>query len=908
MDLSVLRNRHLSDIMCTSILTSRVFFQSFASLCVIMISGCMFYEFSVLSLITTSEFWINVLCLLSTCIVYFSCRKSSPAQVQFNPEYPFYRGERVYVDGQSLEYVSPIQESCQYVLNQKTYHAVVLCDQVFNNGQLRIRSENGKTINVNASEVQFGPHVAGISSCNGRFSLKLQNSEVPAIGADCVFTEYTGRGKRRRNAVIAWHHINESEMVSIALNYGSDNVNHCMCRMSDIILPENVKRIGSMLYFTCRPSPPSMNSHKNGRVVKYYRADPLKDDLFNDTVSVVFGCESGHCRIPDVLASFCDVGAGPLSMMRPGAELKRFQASNVRSRGVEGLVNAVQEVDGLKRIAESLQSSGLVQVDKMNRTFCMHQLMQQAVGSELGWHLNCQRMQALLLVRCGLFGDETKIDVGMYGLLQEVAGAAVGAVGRVRSEGGWHVATWCSGMLFRLYEVARELHGAENVSPRRILTAAHGSLVADFLHVHIMKEGFRSGGRCLTLGNVVDTAPHMQNVIANYSYEDEEDISKSDMEENAELRNWRKFDPSFQAFKISYHTYQEDRVQSFDLLKCLRAHWGPKVQAALLIKLVHAHVMHDGCVSAEGHTMCMPLQAVAAAALIKDIMGLGSFVQRDFEQLLKCTRGMRVLNDGSSGSVVQVQGGTVDEGYHDEGVEIRIDDELRALRWRLHSLRGNAESDQNMMNEIRGVHAREGVGLLKWEFGVAMGAACHAAGVRCARSDNTDEAIATYKLALEMRLQTLGEQHPDTAATIYSMGTELFNSGNNDEAIIMAERALRIFEDTLTHHPSTAAAMSCIGSISFTTKQDKKAILFLEQALRMYERTTGRMHRDAAQVIYNMSKMYSNLGDSAKGEKLKLEALGIYMKTLGPGHVTTKEQLASLYLQPNSLSLSPIIC
>ena len=111
--------------------------------------------------------------------------------------------------------------------------------------------------------------------------------------------------------------------------------------------------------------------------------------------------------------------------------MKRFKACHVRARRVDGVAGAVQEVEGLKRVAAVLRGSGLVQVDEGKRTFGMHQLLQQAVGRELGWRGQCQRMRQLLHARCGRFGDEVNFDVGLYGVMREVAAAAVDAVGRV---------------------------------------------------------------------------------------------------------------------------------------------------------------------------------------------------------------------------------------------------------------------------------------------------------------------------------------------------------------------------------------------------------------------------------------------------------------------------------------------
>ena len=102
-----------------------------------------------------------------------------------------------------------------------------------------------------------------------------------------------------------------------------------------------------------------------------------------------------------------------LSALKPGAEVKRFKADNVRVLRAHGIAVTVQEVEGLKRVAGALRCSGLVQVDEGQRTFGMHQLLQQAVGSELGWQQQCDRMRELLHTRCVQFRDEYYFDVGL---------------------------------------------------------------------------------------------------------------------------------------------------------------------------------------------------------------------------------------------------------------------------------------------------------------------------------------------------------------------------------------------------------------------------------------------------------------------------------------------------------------
>jgi tetratricopeptide (TPR) repeat protein len=196
-----------------------------------------------------------------------------------------------------------------------------------------------------------------------------------------------------------------------------------------------------------------------------------------------------------------------------------------------------------------------------------------------------------------------------------------------------------------------------------------------------------------------------------------------------------------------------------------------------------------------------------------------------------------------------------------------------------------------MMEEIGGVYDGEAEGGGKWQVGVALVAACDTAVYSYGNKDKNKwkDSIAAHERALRMRLDTLGEQHPATAATLQSIGASYSNMGSYDTAIMLGERALRIDKDTLGLHPTTAHTMSNIGAAYGNKEQHKKAIELFEQALRIYERTVGRMHRDAAYAILNMSTAYYNLGDLVKAEELGKEALVIYEKTLGPDHELTKE-------------------
>ncbi len=517
--------------------------------------------------------------------------------------------------------------------------------------------------------------------------------------------------------------------------------------------------------------------------------------------------------------------------------MKRVEAGNVRVRGVEGLAACVQEVEGLKRVAAALRDSGLVQVDEGQRMFGMHQLLQQAVGMELGWLEQCQRMRQLLHARCGQFGDESLFDAGLYGVMRDVASVAVAAAVQVNAkERETEKEAWCSGMLLRLCDIARSVYGTDDKFFNHVFGAAHGSLVGDLVEELVIREGCTSAGRCKTLQELVHDAPHVWCVVEMYP--------------------------------------------EFDLTKCLNAQWKRAARARLLAGLVRAHVREEGGAA-------LRMQAVAAVPLMRDVAGSGE--ERDVEELLRDCVGLRIVEEGGCRSCrVEAEGKEGAKGREDGGAEGKRR-ALRAMRWMLQSfleMKLKDESIERMIDEITGVYVAEEEGVGKWEVGVALGAAFQKAG-KFYDGLKFEMSRSAYKRALDMRLPMLGEQHPETGRTLAYMGVAHRHEGVRDTAIKLHERALRIFEGILGLHPATAYVMSNMGAEYSKKGRHKEAIELCEHALRIHERTVGRMHRIAVLAMYNLIKLHRDVRDFAKAEELGQEALDIRTKTLGPDHEET---------------------
>ena len=87
-------------------------------------------------------------------------------------------------------------------------------------------------------------------------------------------------------------------------------------------------------------------------------------------------------------------------------------------------------------------------------------------------------------------------------------------------------------------------------------------------------------------------------------------------------------------------------------------------------------------------------------------------------------------------------------------------------------------------------------------------------GVSYSNKGQNDRAIELYERALRIQMATFGEMHAGTAATICSMGTSYSGKGQDDRAIELHERALRICLQVLgPHHPQTLQTQQNLANI-----------------------------------------------------------------------------------------------
>ncbi len=115
--------------------------------------------------------------------------------------------------------------------------------------------------------------------------------------------------------------------------------------------------------------------------------------------------------------------------------------------------------------------------------------------------------------------------------------------------------------------------------------------------------------------------------------------------------------------------------------------------------------------------------------------------------------------------------------------------------------------------------------------------------------------------ALAIRMQSLGADHPDTAASISHLATVYQLVGNTERALELETQALAIRERHLDYyHPDTAISLHNLASIYYNRGDVAQALPLWERALCIVEHTLNRVHPYAETFRANLEACKRALG------------------------------------------------
>jgi CHAT domain-containing protein/tetratricopeptide (TPR) repeat protein len=156
-------------------------------------------------------------------------------------------------------------------------------------------------------------------------------------------------------------------------------------------------------------------------------------------------------------------------------------------------------------------------------------------------------------------------------------------------------------------------------------------------------------------------------------------------------------------------------------------------------------------------------------------------------------------------------------------------------------------------------------------------------------------ALTLYQQALKRSEQTLGPEHPLTAACMARLARMYSILGFFDQALPLAQKSLQIREKTLgPEHPQTAAGLMILGTLHGQMGAHDKALAMNQQALRISEKAPGPESLQTAAASNNLAMLYSQIGAYDRALPLARRAVQIRERELGLDHPQTAASLATL--------------
>jgi tetratricopeptide (TPR) repeat protein len=151
-----------------------------------------------------------------------------------------------------------------------------------------------------------------------------------------------------------------------------------------------------------------------------------------------------------------------------------------------------------------------------------------------------------------------------------------------------------------------------------------------------------------------------------------------------------------------------------------------------------------------------------------------------------------------------------------------------------------------------------------------------------------DEALPFLERAVEIRLATFGEQHADTAASIFQLANLQQHRGQIDGAEQNFRRALAIQENTLGEgHRATARTIDHLAGVFRARGDFDAAEKLYRKALLLIERYSGLKDTYLAVCVNNLAGVLHDKGRYDEAEALYRRALEIWEGTFGAEHPNT---------------------
>jgi hypothetical protein len=169
------------------------------------------------------------------------------------------------------------------------------------------------------------------------------------------------------------------------------------------------------------------------------------------------------------------------------------------------------------------------------------------------------------------------------------------------------------------------------------------------------------------------------------------------------------------------------------------------------------------------------------------------------------------------------------------------------------------------------------------------------AGIDADQHGQKAEASRLFEQARKIYSQELGEDHPDTFASMNNLASTYSDLGQHDKALALNELTLKLMRAKLgADHPDTLASMTNLARTYRDLGQHDKALALKEQILKLMRAKLGEDHPDTLASMNNLANTYRDLGQHDKALALQEQTLKLRLAILGEDHPDTLTSMSNL--------------
>jgi tetratricopeptide (TPR) repeat protein len=156
------------------------------------------------------------------------------------------------------------------------------------------------------------------------------------------------------------------------------------------------------------------------------------------------------------------------------------------------------------------------------------------------------------------------------------------------------------------------------------------------------------------------------------------------------------------------------------------------------------------------------------------------------------------------------------------------------------------------------------------------------------------EAEELYVQVVEIRKRVLGEEHPDTVASLANLAATYWSQGQWKEAEELFVQVVEIRKVVLgIEHPHTLTSMTNLSSTYRDQGRWKEAEELDVQLVEISSRVFGE-HPNTMMSMANLASTYSNQGRWREAEELDVQVMEMFKRELGEEHPLTLSKIADL--------------